>query len=61
MLVLAVAWYRSANIPWRHIRRNWAVVFVFIGLLVFVNLLVAGGDVQECRPASSTCCSTCRC
>jgi energy-coupling factor transport system permease protein len=47
MLVLAVVYYRSANIPWKHIRRNWAVVFVFIGLLVFVNLLVAGGNVQE--------------
>jgi energy-coupling factor transport system permease protein len=47
LLVLAVVYYRSARIPWRHIRRNWAVVFVFIGLLVFVNMLVAGGNVQE--------------
>jgi energy-coupling factor transport system permease protein len=47
LLILAVIYYRSARIPWRHIRRNWAVVFVFIGLLVFVNMLVAGGNVQE--------------
>jgi energy-coupling factor transport system permease protein len=43
LLAVAVLYYRSAAIPWRHIRRNWAVVFLFIGLLVSVNLIVAGG------------------
>jgi energy-coupling factor transport system permease protein len=47
LLAIAVVYYRSANIPWAQIRRNWAVVFTFIGLLVTVNLIVAGGDVQE--------------
>ena len=47
LLLIAVIYYRSANIPWAQIRRNWAVVFTFIGLLVTVNLIVAGGDVQE--------------
>jgi energy-coupling factor transport system permease protein len=47
LLVLAVVYYRSAGIPWSQIRRNWAVVFLFIGLLVTVNTIVAGGDVQE--------------
>jgi energy-coupling factor transport system permease protein len=47
LLAIAVVYYRSANIPWAQIRRNWGVVFTFIGLLVFVNLIVAGGDVQE--------------
>ena len=47
LLAIAVIYYRSANIPWAQIRRNWAVVFTFIGLLVTVNLIVAGGDVQE--------------
>jgi energy-coupling factor transport system permease protein len=46
LLVLSVAYYRTADIPWSQIRRNWAVVFVFIGLLVFVNTFVIGGDVQ---------------
>jgi len=46
LLAIAVIYYRSAAIPWAQIRRNWAVVFTFIGLLVFVNMLVAGGDVQ---------------
>lgn len=47
LLALAVVYYRSANIPWAQIRRNWGVVFLFIGLLVIVNTLVAGGDVRE--------------
>jgi len=46
LLAIAIIYYRSAAIPWAQIRRNWAVVFTFIGLLVFVNMLVAGGDVQ---------------
>ena len=46
LLLIAIAYYRSAGIPWRHIRRNWAVVFAFIGLLVVVNTIVTGGDVQ---------------
>lgn len=47
LLVLAVIYYRSAGIPWAQIRRNWAIVFLFIGVLVIVNTLVAGGDVQD--------------
>jgi energy-coupling factor transport system permease protein len=46
LLVLSVVYYRSAGIPWKQIRRNWSVVFLFIGFLVFVNLIVSGGDVQ---------------
>jgi energy-coupling factor transport system permease protein len=46
LLVLSVVYYRSARIPWSQIRRNWSVVFLFIGFLVFVNLIVSGGDVQ---------------
>jgi energy-coupling factor transport system permease protein len=47
LLAVSVLYYRTASIPWKHIRRNWAVVFVFIGLLVFVNMLVSGGRVDE--------------
>jgi energy-coupling factor transport system permease protein len=46
LLVIAVAYYRSAGIPWSQIRRNWAVVFLFIGLLVTVNTIVAGEEVR---------------
>jgi energy-coupling factor transport system permease protein len=44
LLLIAVAYYSLAGIPWRQIRRNWTIVFVFIGLLVTVNLIIGGGD-----------------
>lgn len=47
LLLLAVLYYRTANIPWRHIRRNWGVAFVFIGFLVVVNLILGGGATSE--------------
>jgi energy-coupling factor transport system permease protein len=47
LLVLSVVYYRAAAIPWSQIKRNWTIVFVFIGFLVFVNLIVSGGDVQS--------------
>jgi energy-coupling factor transport system permease protein len=47
LLAVSVLYYRTASIPWKHIRRNWAVVFVFIGMLVSVNMLVSGGRVDE--------------
>jgi energy-coupling factor transport system permease protein len=51
LLAVAVIYYRSASIPWRHIKRNWTLVFVFIGLLVTVNLFVfSGGEVQGLPP-----------
>ena len=46
LLLIAVAYYLTAGIPWRHIRRNWSVVFVFIGFLVLVNMIVTGGRVE---------------
>lgn len=49
LLLISVGYYALAGIPWRQIRRNWAVVFVFIGLLVGVNAIVTGGDVQGLR------------
>jgi energy-coupling factor transport system permease protein len=47
LLALSVVYYRSAGIPWRHIRRNWTVVFVFIGFLVLVNTIISGGEAQD--------------
>jgi energy-coupling factor transport system permease protein len=44
LLLISVAYYSLAGIPWRQIRRNWTIVFVFIGLLVTVNLIIGGGD-----------------
>jgi energy-coupling factor transport system permease protein len=47
LLILSVVYYRSARIPWSQIRRNWAIVFVFIGFIVLVNTNVSGGKVQS--------------
>jgi energy-coupling factor transport system permease protein len=47
LLVLSVVYYRSAAIPWSQIRRNWAIVLLFVGFLVGVNAIVTGGDVQD--------------
>jgi energy-coupling factor transport system permease protein len=50
LLAIAVVYYRSAGIPWENIRRNWAFVFVFIGLLVTVNLFVFSDGFVEGLP-----------
>jgi energy-coupling factor transport system permease protein len=47
LLVVTVIYYRSAGIPWRHIRRNWAIAVVFIGTIVVVNMLFAGGTTAD--------------
>ena len=47
LLLIAVGYYRLANIPWRHIKRNWMVSFWFIGTLVVVNALLGGGQTPE--------------
>ena len=47
LLGLAVLYYRTGNIPWSQIRRNWAVVFAFIGTLVVVNAIIAGGSTAD--------------
>ena len=47
LLAISVIYYRTGNIPWAQIRRNWAVVFFFIGSLVLVNLVVAGGETAS--------------
>jgi energy-coupling factor transport system permease protein len=47
LLLLAIGYYRTASIPWRHIRRNWVVAFSFIGTLVVVNAILGGGVTSE--------------
>jgi len=47
LLLLSVLYYRLASIPWRYIRRNWSIAFVFIGTLVVVNMLFAGGATAD--------------
>jgi energy-coupling factor transport system permease protein len=47
LLVFALAWYRSARIPFREVRRLWLFAIVFISLLVFGNGIIASGRVQR--------------
>lgn len=47
LLVIAVVYYASGSIPWSAIRRNWGVVFLFIGSLVLVNMLISGGSTAD--------------
>ena len=50
LALVAYLYYRSAGIEWATIRRNWAFVFVFIGLLVSVNLFVFSDGFVEGLP-----------
>jgi len=47
LLLLSVVYYRSAAIPWSQIRRNWAIVLVFVSFIVTVKIVVAGGEVRS--------------
>jgi energy-coupling factor transport system permease protein len=47
LLAIAVVYYRMGSIPWAAIRRNWLVVFTFIGSLVIVNMIFAGGTTAD--------------
>ncbi len=47
LLVLALAWYRSAHIPFRAVRRQWLFALSFVSLIVFFNLILASGRVQR--------------
>jgi len=46
MALLAVAYYRSARIPWRAVRANWLYVGFFISFIVIVNTLLTGGELR---------------
>jgi energy-coupling factor transport system permease protein len=53
LLGLAVLYYWTGHIPWKDLRRNWSIVFVFIGLLVLVNLIISGGATADVRLADA--------
>lgn len=46
MAVVAAIYYRSAGIPWRSVRANWAYVAFFISFIVVVNTLLTGGELR---------------
>jgi energy-coupling factor transport system permease protein len=47
LVVIAFAYYRSAGIPFRAVRRQWIFATVFVSLLVFGNGIIASGRVQR--------------
>jgi energy-coupling factor transport system permease protein len=47
LAAIAFAYYRSARIPFREVRRLWIFAVVFISLLVFGNGIIASGRVQR--------------
>jgi energy-coupling factor transport system permease protein len=47
LLVIALAWYRSARIPFTAVRRQWLFAITFVSLIVVFNLIVASGRVQR--------------
>lgn len=46
MAAIAAVYYRSAGIPWRSVRANWAYVAFFISFIVIVNTLLTGGELR---------------
>jgi energy-coupling factor transport system permease protein len=46
MALGAFLYYRSARIPWRSVRANWAYVAFFISFIVLVNTLLTGGELR---------------
>jgi len=48
--LVAYVYYRQASIPWAAVRRQWAFVLFFVGLLVIFNTLMTGGEVPNIPP-----------
>ncbi|MBI2775854.1 MAG: energy-coupling factor transporter transmembrane protein EcfT [Chloroflexi bacterium] len=46
LLVLALAYYRSAGIPFAAVRRNWVFAISFVTLLTLVNSVLTGQRVS---------------
>ncbi len=46
LAAIAYAYYRSAGIPFRAVRRQWAFVAFFISFIVIVNTLLTGGALR---------------
>jgi energy-coupling factor transport system permease protein len=46
LALIAAAYYRSARIPFRHVRIQWGYVAFFISFVVIVNTLLTGGELR---------------
>jgi len=47
LTALALAYYRSARIPFREVRRQWTFAIAFVSFIAISNLLIASGRVQR--------------
>jgi energy-coupling factor transport system permease protein len=46
LAIVAAVYYRSAAIPFRSVRVQWAYVLFFISFVVIVNTLLTGGELR---------------
>lgn len=46
LALVAALYYRSARIPFRSVRLNWAYVLFFISFVVLANTLITGGELR---------------
>jgi energy-coupling factor transport system permease protein len=51
MALAAALYYRSAHIPWRAVRANWAYISFFITFIILVNTVLTGGELRGLREA----------
>ncbi|MGH2407493.1 MAG: energy-coupling factor transporter transmembrane component T family protein [Candidatus Limnocylindrales bacterium] len=52
LAVVAMLYYRSAGIPLRAVRFQWAYVLIFVGLIVTTNTIVTGGGLRGISAAT---------
>ena len=43
----AFLWYRSANIPFEQVRRQWIFVSFFVSLIVLWNTILTSGEIGD--------------
>jgi energy-coupling factor transport system permease protein len=47
LFVLGQLYYRTAAIPFRLVRRQWAFAILFVSILVLVNTILTGGEIGD--------------
>ncbi len=47
LFALAQFYYRTAGIPFRHVRKQWALAIAFVSILVLVNTILTGGEIGD--------------
>jgi len=52
LAVIAFLYYRTAGIPLRAVRLQWAYVLLFVGFIVTVNTIITGGSLRGIAAAS---------